>query len=149
MKEIMTPYMYSQQESILEPYAKALAKAKVRVAMTEQTLRLVGSGFYTRYIGFVSGGEEVGSLKLYECLDAYSETQRKLMIETDVMFQRGLQLFYSNDFYLARNTFNEVLKLNEQDRVARWYLFHCEYHLNHPEAEVSYGLFENTVLGQK
>lgn len=149
VKEMMTPYMYSQQESILEPYAKALAKAKVRVAMTEQTLRLVGNGFYTRYIGFVSGGEDVGSLKLYECLDAYSETQRKLMMETDVMFQRGLQLFYSNDFYLARNTFNEVLKLNEQDRVARWYLFHCEYHLNHPEAEVSYGLFENTVLGQK
>ena len=149
VKEMMIPYMYSQQESILEPYAKALAKAKVRIAMTEQTLHLVGSGFYSRYIGFVSGGEEVGSLKLYECLDAYSETQRKLMMETDIMFQRGLQLFYSNDFYLARNTFNEVLKLNEQDRVARWYLFHCEHHLNHPDAEVTYGLFENAVLGQK
>lgn len=91
----------------------------------------------------------VGSLKLYEGLDAYPETQRKLMMETDALFQQGLQLFYSNDFYLARNTFNEVLKLNEQDHIARWYLFHCEYHLNHPDAEVSYGLFENTVLEQK
>lgn len=149
VKEMMIPYMYSQQESILEPYAKALAKAKVRIAMTEQTVRLVGDGFYTRFIGFVSGGELVGSLKLYEGLDAYPESKRKRMMETDTMFQKGLQLFYSNDFYLARNTFNEVLKLNEDDRIARWYLFHCEYHLNHPDAEVSYGLFENIVLEQR
>lgn len=148
-KKMMTPYMYTGQERILEPYRKALAKAKVRIAMTEQTLRLVGDGFYARYIGFVSGGEEAGSLKLYEGLDAYPETKRRLMIETDALFQKGLQLFYSNDFYLARNTFNEVLKLNEQDRIARWYLFHCEYHLNHPDAEVSYGLFENMLFEQK
>ena len=148
VKEMMTPYMYSEQENILEPYAKALAKAKVRIAMTEQTLRLMGDGFYTRYIGFVFGGEEAGCLKLYEGLDAYPETKRKLMMETDVMFQRGLQLFYSNDFYLARNTFNEVLKLNEQDHIARWYLFHCEYQLNNPDAEVSYGLFENIISEQ-
>ncbi|MBQ7084623.1 MAG: hypothetical protein IJM95_05160, partial [Anaerotignum sp.] len=145
VKEMMTPYMYSEQESILEPYTNALAKAKVRIAMTEQTLRLIGGTVYTRYIGFLSGGEMVGSLKLYEGLDAYPETKRKLMMETDALFQKGLQLFYSNDFYLARNTFNEVLKLNEQDHIARWYLFHCEYHLNNPDAEVTYGLFENEV----
>lgn len=148
VKDMTTPYMYSRQESILELYTKALARAKVRIAMTEQTRQLIGEGFSTRYIGFVSGGEAVGSLKLYECLDAYAEDKRKLMLETDTMFQRGLQLFYSNDFYLARNTFNEVLKLNEQDHIARWYLFHCEYHLNKPEAEVSYGLFESAVLEQ-
>ncbi len=149
VKDMTTPYMYSAQEGILEPYAKPLAKAKVRVTMTEQTLRQIGDGFSTRYIGFVSGGEEFGSLKLYECLDAYPESQRKRMLQTEVMFQRALQLFYSNDFYLARNTFNEVLKINERDHIARWYLFHCEYHLNKPEAEVSYGLFENMVLEQE
>ncbi len=148
VKDMTTPYMYSAQESILEPYAKALARAKVRIAMTEQTVRLVGDGFSNRYIGFVSGGEEKGSLKLYECMDAYPENQRKRMLQTEVMFQKALQLFYSNDFYLARNTFNEVLKINEYDHIARWYLFHCEYHLNKPEAEVSYGLFEKIVLDQ-
>lgn len=149
VKDMTTPYMYSAQEGILEPYAKLLAKTKVKIAMTEQTMRLIGDGFSTRYIGFISGGEEYGSLKLYECLDAYPENQRKRMLQTEVMFQRALQLFYSNDFYLARNTFNEVLKINERDHIARWYLFHCEYHLNKPEAEVSYGLFENIVLEQE
>ena len=70
------------------------------------------------------------------------------MKESDVSFQNALKLFYSNDFYLARNAFNEVLKINPADEIARWYLFHCEYHLNKPEAEVSYGLFENNVQVQ-
>lgn len=149
VKDMTTPYMYSAQECILEPYVKPLARAKVKLVVTEQTVRRISPGFSLRYIGFVSGGEEKGSLKLYECLDAYGEDRRRLMLDTDVIFQRGLQLFYSNDFYLARNTFNEVLKLNEEDHIARWYLFHCEYHLNHTDAEVSYGLFENIVLEQE
>ncbi len=148
VKEMMTPFMYCPQERVLEPYINLLLKAKVRIALTEETLRLIGDGFTTRFIGFVSGGENEGSLKLYECLDAYKESKRKLMLETDMNFQKAIQLFYSNDFYLARNMFNEVLKLNDKDHIARWYLFHCEYHLNNPETEVSYGLFESTVMEQ-
>ena len=90
-----------------------------------------------------------GGIKLYEILDAYTEEKRKIMVDSDVNFQQALKLFYSNDFYLARNLFNEVLKANEQDEIARWYLFHCEYHLNKPEAEVSYGLFEDSVCEKK
>ena len=149
VKDMTMPYIYAREERTLEPYVKSLARAKVKLAMTEQTVRLLGAGFSTRYIGFVTNGEDTGSLKLYECLDAYPETQRKTILETDRLFQKGLQLFYSVDFYLARNTFNEVLKINEQDRIARWYLFHCEYHLNKTGAAVSYGLFENTVLAEE
>ncbi len=149
VKDMTTPYMYAREERTLEPYVKSLARAKVRLAMTEQTVKLLGAGFSVRYIGFVTNGDEACSLKLYECLDAYPEKQRRVMLETDRLFQKGLQLFYSDDFYLARNTFNEVLKINEQDCIARWYLFHCEYHLNQTDAVVSYGLFENTVLAQE
>lgn len=149
VKDMTTPYMYAREERTLEPYIKPLARAKVKLAMTEQTVRLLGAGFSTRYIGFVTDGNEAESLKLYECLDAYPEKRRKTILEADRLFQKGLQLFYSNDFYLARNTFNEALKINEQDDIARWYLFHCEYHLNKTDAEVSYGLFESTVLEQE
>lgn len=149
VKDMTTPYMYAREEKVLAPYVKPLARANVRLAMTEQTMRLLGAGFSVRYIGFVTNGDEGSSLKLYECLDAYPEKQRKILLETDRLFQKGMQLFYSDDFYLARNTFNEVLKINEQDSIARWYLFHCEYHLNKTDAPVSYGLFENTVLEQE
>ena len=149
VEDMMHPFVYCAEEKILDAYREALADSKVRIAITEQTLNSVGKGFSMRYIGFVSGGAMVGSIKLYECLDAYGEEKRKVMVESDTYFQKALKLFYSNDFYLARNAFNEVLKLNEEDEIARWYLFHCEYHLNKPEEEVTYGLFESNVWEQK
>jgi hypothetical protein len=61
-----------------------------------------------------------------------------------------LGLFYSNDFYLARNSFSEVLKENPDDKIARWYLFNCEHNLNNAgENEIVYGLFENKVYEQQ
>lgn len=145
VEDMMTPFIYCREEKILDAYIDALAKTKVRVVLTKQALSNIGKEYLTRYIGFVSGGEMAGSIKLYECLDAYTEDKRKIMKESDVLFQKALKLFYSDDFYLARNAFNDVLKMNQEDEIARWYLFHCEYHLNRPEAEVSYGLFENDV----
>ncbi|MBR4983755.1 MAG: hypothetical protein IKY94_14515 [Lachnospiraceae bacterium] len=142
VEDMMIPFIYCKEEKILDTYIDALAKAKVRIVLSQQTLANIGNGFLTRYIGFVSGGEMDGSIKLYECLDAYAEEKREVMKESDVYFQKGLKLFYSNDFYLARNSFNEVLKLNSEDEIARWYLFRCEEHLNKPVTEVSYGLFE-------
>lgn len=149
VEDMMTPFIYCEEEKILDAHRDALSESKLRIVVTEQTRNSVGSGFSMRYIGFVSGGTMTGSIKLYECLDAYGEEKRKIMMESDSYFQKALKLFYSDDFYLARNAFNEVLKMNEQDEIARWYLFHCEYHLNKPEAEVTYGLFENTVWEQK
>ena len=148
VEDMMTPFIYCREEKILDAYIDALAKAKVGVVLTHQTLSRIGREFVTRYIGFVSGGETAGSIKLYECLNAYTEDKKKVMKENDVYFQNALKLFYSNDFYLARNAFNTVLKMNPTDEIARWYLFHCEYHLNKPEEEVSYGLFENEVQVQ-
>lgn len=148
VEDMMTPFIYCKEEEILDTYIDALSKAKVGVALTHQTLSGIGNGFLTRYIGFVSANEMSGSIKLYECLDAYTEDKKKVMKESDVHFQKALKLFYSNDFYLARNSFNEVLKMNPADEIARWYLFHCEYHLNKPEAEVSYGLFEKDIQVQ-
>ena len=58
--------------------------------------------------------------------------------ETDIKFQKALQLFYQHDFYLARSTFSDVLKENPEDAMAKWYLFTCERYLNqvHIEGDV-------------
>lgn len=140
--DMMTPFIFCKEEKILEPYVNALAKAKVKIALTERTLALIGNVFSVRYIGFISD-KKLGNIKIYECLDAYTEVKRAQLEASNETFQNALNLFYSNDFYLARNAFNDVLKTNEQDQIARWYLFHCEYHLNNPEAEIEYGLFGN------
>lgn len=144
-RDMMTPYIYCADEKILDTYMDALARAKVRVVITENTLRAVESGFSVRYIGFVSGKGQTESIKLYECLDAYAEDKRKRMKNSNTVFQNALRMFYANDFYQARNYFKEVLRMDEQDEIARWYLFHCEYQMNKTEAGVSYGLFENII----
>lgn len=144
-EEMMIPFMYCEEEKVLDTYMGALAKAKVKIVLTEQTLKAIGNGLAVRYIGFVAGDALKGSIKLYEGLDAYSQDRIKKIKESDVLFQKALSRFYSNDFYVARNLFNEVLKMNGQDEIAKWYLFHCEFYLNRPEAEITYGLFENVM----
>lgn len=145
VQDMMTPYIYCAEEKILDRYLESLAKAGVRIVVTEATLMVIGRGFSVRYLGFVSGGEGTEEIKLYECLDAYEESKRKRMRNSNTIFQNALRLFYANDFYQARNTFKEVLRMDEQDEIARWYLFHCEYQLNRNEADVSHGLFENVI----
>jgi hypothetical protein len=103
-----------------------------------------------RYIGYINDASIGRSLKLYECLDAYSEAERKLIISTLPFFEKALNLFYSDDFYLARNTFNKVLQMNPKDQIARWYLFNCEFYLNKTDnSNVSYALYGNPIIEQQ
>ena len=144
VQDMMTPYMYCREEKILDLYLDIFARAGVGVVITEQTLMAIGRGFSVRYLGYISDNEGT-HIKVYECLDAYAENKRKLKRNSNKEFQNALRLFYANDFYQARNKFKEVLRLDEQDEIARWYLFHCEHQLNKNETSVSHGLFENVI----
>ena len=68
--------------------------------------------------------------------------EKSLCLSYDDKFQKAIGLFCQNDFYLARNLFSAVLKLNPADGIARWYLFACEHYFNNsePGGEV-YSLF--------
>lgn len=147
-KDSIVPYVYSVEENVLMQYVEPLRRAGVRLVLTESAANKCSNKFALRYIGFIT--ENGKNIKLYECMDAYSNKQKELLINTHKIFKKALGLFYSNDFYLARNTFNEVLKENAEDRVARWYLFNCEHNLNNTEdTEVGYGLFENKIYEQQ
>lgn len=146
----VVPFAYSQEDGVIDYYTYALRRAGVNIVMTENVINQIEERYSLRYIGYISTQKDGRNLKLYECLDAYFEEKRKLLLKTEESFQRALQLFYSDNFYLARNTFNEVLRMNPKDQIARWYLFNCEYYLNTAgENEVVYGLFENRILEQQ
>ena len=90
----------------------------------------------------MSAGERSGAYKLYEVLDAYSELERDLRRGYDQRFQEAINLFYHNDFYLARNLFSSLLRACPGDGIARWYLFACERFFNEEGgAEPDYSLF--------
>ncbi|GEM_PF-6669457 len=82
-----------------------------------------------RYIGYWDIGDNT-KIELYEVLDACSDEFRHMREETKELFEEGLELFYENNYYLARNNFAKVIKIDHCDSVARWYLFTCEKHLD-------------------
>ena len=59
-------------------------------------------------------------------LDACPKAERQAKLDDLETFEKGLELFYKRDYYIARNTFSDILKRNPQDEIVRWYLFESE-----------------------
>lgn len=141
-RERLFPYLSSAELEFLERFSGKFHESGTRLVMTEEYWSdIKNAGFAVRYIGFVSDGEK-NAYKLYEVLDVYPELERKLRVEYDQRFQEAIDLFYHNDFFLARNLFSTLLRVCPGDGIVRWYLFACEHCFNHAgEAEVDYRLF--------
>lgn len=142
-EERLFPYISSSELDYLGTLLPEFDGVGVHIVATEAYWKqLEGCGFTSRYIGFVSGGERLGSYKLYEVLDAYPQRRRELQRGYDVRFQEAVNLFYRSDFYLARNLFSTLLRACPEDGVARWYLFACEHFFNQGgTVEPDYRLF--------
>lgn len=136
------PYVSSGELEFLGSYAQKFYETGMKIVATQSYWKqLESSGFTGRYIGFISDGDK-NVYKLYEILDAYPELERKLRSGYDQRFQEAINLFYHNDFFLARNLFSTLLRACPEDGIVRWYLFACERFFNQSgEADVDYQLF--------
>ncbi len=136
------PFLHYESELVLDKYKTLLRQSGVGVVLTENAVNKCNDKFTFRYIGYLSDNGR--NYKIYECIDAYSKLKKEILEKTLKLFKKALGLYYSNDFYLARNAFNEVLKINPDDAIARWYLFNCEHNLNNPtDGPAGYNLFGN------
>lgn len=133
------PFIIAPQTDVIGKYLERFNELDVRMIMTEDTLLRLGEKVQTRFIGKLHVG--IKEIKLYQVLDVYKEFDRQNRIKTDQMFRSALELFYQSDFYLARNTFAEVLKKCPDDLVAKYYMFRCEEALNSNSTEVNFDLF--------
>ena len=123
------PFLISKEMEEMERFAAWFQRMGVRMVMTEKVLEREKQVGAIRYIGYIHlPGDE--TVKLYEALDACPGQERRQKINGNARFQKGLELLYQHDFYLARSTFSEVLKDNPTDRIAKWYVFTCEKYLN-------------------
>lgn len=133
-------YVLSQEMKALGSCCDKLRALGVRMAVTDSVYELAGGELAARYIGFAEKGRY--SFKLYEVLDAYPAKERQIRLDTKQKFQEALNLFYQDNFYLARSLFTEVLKENPTDEVTKWYVFLCEKCLDSGTAGgISYGIF--------
>lgn len=134
------PFVHYDSEKLLDKYKAVLRRSGVSLVVTEKVVNQYSGGFTFRYIGYLTDG--VNNVKIYECIDAYSKIKKEILTKTLTIFKKAMGLYYSNDFYLARNAFNEVLKINPDDEIARWYLFSCENNLNtSTDSPTGYSLF--------
>ncbi len=69
-------------------------------------------------------------MNLFEVIDAEVARLRQIKLTTREKFEETLELFYSKEYYLARNQFSEILKECPEDNLVRWYLFESERYLN-------------------
>ena len=136
------PFLASSELDFLNGYAEHFSRTGTRMVITGQVREKMRGQVPTRYIGFVSSPDGRYTFKLYEALAVYPDTQRLQLEQQDGKFQEGLQLFYKNDFYLARNIFSGILKACPDDGIARWYMFACERLFNSGDLEhIRYDLF--------
>lgn len=72
----------------------------------------------------------------HEVLNAYEESVRGLRLSCLSDFNSTMELFYQENYYLARTGFSDILKIDPRDELSRWYLFVCEKYLNDPDITV-------------
>ncbi|MBQ3789323.1 MAG: hypothetical protein II800_00155 [Lachnospiraceae bacterium] len=128
-KKQSTAFLSSPETEHLERYVGWFRTLHIGLVITQSVRDREEPSSPLRDIGFVLT-DEGEKIELYEVLDAYEASLRKAKMDTLDQFREALDLFYRQDFYLARKTFTEVLRQIPQDDLVKWYLFECSYFLN-------------------
>lgn len=122
-------YITSEHSKELEDYALWFAELRIPLVVTGSVMEREDVG-QIRHIGFIILDSDGKRVELYEAIDAESARLRQLKLTTRDKFEKAMELFYSKEFYLARNQFSEILKDSPEDALCRWYLFESERYLN-------------------
>lgn len=121
-------FFVSGEQRLWREFRDRLCGMGIRLAVTGNVYERLPGKTPARYIGYAELGET--RFPLYEIPDAWPAGERKALMDSSEKFQEGLELFYRDDYYLARTAFTAVLKLCPFDEAARWYIFACERGLN-------------------
>ncbi|MCD8068710.1 MAG: hypothetical protein LUE87_07460 [Lachnospiraceae bacterium] len=124
------PFLLSEEKEQMERFAAWFREMDLKLVITDEVRTREKAGEGCRYIGYIFLEKAGRKLELYEVLNACAPVERRLKLDTEEKFQTAIRLFYQHDFYLARNGFSDVLKVNSFDQISKWYLFTCEKYLN-------------------
>lgn len=124
------PFFVSGEMEYLSERIRQFHGTGTGMVMTGMALDASGQKPENRYIGYFMLPDNKTRCELYEVLGACPEAVRVVKRQCGDRFREGLELYYKNDFYLARNVFLAVMKECPQDGIARWYLFASEHYFN-------------------
>ena len=83
-----------------------------------------------RYIGKINNTNIGGCTDAYEIIDSSNKYKHDLYISTQKMFEKAVKLYITAEFEEARKMFTNVLRVNENDKVAVHYLTRCDEYIN-------------------
>ncbi|HEY9600220.1 MAG TPA: ATP-binding protein [Allocoleopsis sp.] len=98
------------------------------ILISDQTLsRLSNPPDYSyRFVGRVKVKGKSQPVEMFEVYDANPKPLIELKQQTRAEFERGVNLYLEEKFAQAQDVFQQVLRLNEQDRVTRLYIERCQ-----------------------
>lgn len=79
-----------------------------------------------RFIGRVGNITGEGSTDIFEIINASNKYRKDLYDSTKELFEKAVGCYLLHDFEEARRMFTDVLRVNENDKVAVHYLMKCE-----------------------
>ena len=125
-EERYIPVVLAPEFEKLLSSGKLLRNMGSRLLVTSTAYRnIVNSTSYAhRYIGYLQIDElDVG---LYDVYDDRSVEQIRLMKQTQHAFDKAMELYEKGYYYEAKNLYAMVLRENQQDMAAKYYIFRCE-----------------------
>ncbi|MDR1240951.1 MAG: HAMP domain-containing protein [Oscillospiraceae bacterium] len=105
-----------------------IKKLGVKFVATESIVEKISEEFALAYRFLGKFRDVAGSswIKIYEIIDSSDIVKKESHIRTRSIFERAIQLYLDSEFSKARGLFTDVLKQNERDKAALYYLGLCD-----------------------
>ena len=116
----------SRMEGLTKYYGANIIISEASLDAMEDSSR-----FSFRFLGRVRVKGKDQAMGIYECFDGDTPECRSLKFKTMGDFRKGMDYFLANEFPKAGSVFDKVLRVNPEDKVARYFLTKtAEYTLN-------------------
>ena len=132
--QMMAQQGYQNANSILnarlqmEQLAQQAAQQNWNNQLTQQQWEYEkeNDAYNYRFIGRVGNITGEGSTDIFEIINASNKYRKDLYDSTKELFEKAVGCYLLHDFEEARRMFTDVLRVNENDKVAVHYLMKCE-----------------------
>lgn len=107
---------------------KHLSEANVKHFALEPIIKGLGknTNYNYRFIGHIKSMYSDQSVRLYEFIDNIRLHEKNLYISTKPLFEKAVELYIKGSFAEARKLFTSVIRINEEDKLAMYYLILCD-----------------------
>lgn len=144
-EETAHSWVCSEDDEDIIEYIFKLRDSGLKVVVTDKVIASIENKYNTRHLGFMLSKDKTQKHKMYEVLESCTTEQNSKKALTKIDFEKGIELFYNNNFYQARANFSEVLQQNPEDKIAKWYLLICDKCYKNTDFKTSYELLGDII----